>query len=330
MELELITFTLICAEEHQPGKGEDALNYRTGESNAAIIACMDGCGGSGGCRYPQFENQSGARIASRLVEKTVIDWFDTRILPEEGGIHASAQDQAEDLARWIKQREQEAAAQLDPDQQTLISSLARIFPTTLAAMTVEVIEKNNCRIRSFWAGDSRTYFFPVSGLQQTSRDNTRGNLDPFDDLIRDGIMDNVICADRPFHICWSELYAQEPCMILTATDGCFSYFVSPMYLECILLETLESAETPREWEKKLREIFASVAGDDFTLVLAVIGFQNFPAIKAAYSPRWETFQLRYAAPLEEILVRKDIKAHRDLWEIYKREFMPENRGKGEG
>lgn len=323
--MSLVTFTLHILEEKKSGRGEDAIVCQTKDPNAAIIACMDGCGGSGSSKYPQFNNWSGARIASRLAGNALADWFQENILPGKIKLKDSAKNIASNLEEYLRRRFLQAASLLGEADQESISRLSRIFPTTLAAVLIEVIGRNQCRIRSLWAGDSRTYYFPVTGLQQTSRDNTHGDLDPFDDLMRDGIMNNVICADRPFRIYSAEVVAKEPCMVLTATDGCFSYYLSPLYLEWVLLESLQHVNSPKEWERDLNMLFGRVSGDDYSMTLAVIGFRNFKALQRAYAPRWECFQMQYAQHLPDILERGDVEAHRALWDIYKKEYMPEGR-----
>ena len=321
--MSFITFTLRILEEKRPGSGEDALACQTMASDAAFIACMDGCGGSGGSRYPRFANWTGARIASHLAGKAVSEWFENRTVSGKASTKMSAEYMAEDLAAFLKLRFHQAAGKLDEGDKISFSRLSKLFPTTLAAMLMEAVGRNRCRIRSFWAGDSRTYYFPITGLQQTSRDNTRGDIDPFDDLIRDGIMNNVICADNPFRVCCSEVLAEDPCMVLTATDGCFSYYVSPICLEWILLDSLQNAENPAAWERDLKKQIGEVSGDDYTLVLAVIGFQNFTALKKAYAPRWIFFQSHYAERLQTVLAQGNVEAHRALWGEYKKGYMPE-------
>ena len=322
--MELITYTLSICQEKQLNYGEDSLMCHTCTPNVAIIACMDGCGGSGGCRYPDFGNWSGARIASRLVGQAVSDWFIEETTDKEPMYQSAIEALAEEMADALKRRLKFAKEQLPENDSVVMSKLARVLPSTLAAITVEAVEKNLCRIGSFWAGDSRTYFFPVSGLQQTSRDNIRGNADPFESLIRDGIMNNVICADKDFHICTTENWTREPCMVITATDGCFSYFPSPMYFEWMLLETLEQAKSPLDWEDKIRNVIGSVAGDDYAMQIAVVGFSNFKALQTAYTPRYEVFQNKYAKPLLKILEEGNQEAHYKLWLEYKQSYMLEN------
>lgn len=54
-----------------PGKGEDAVCSLVGE-RTALIACMDGCGGSGAQRYEVAgETCKGARIASHEVAEAL-------------------------------------------------------------------------------------------------------------------------------------------------------------------------------------------------------------------------------------------------------------------
>lgn len=321
--MSLITITLHIQEEKHPGMGEDALFYHTADPNAAMIACMDGCGGSGGTRYPQFGNWTGARIASHLAGNAVCNWFQSRVLSGRIPLTVSADRVAKDLEAYLAACFRQKAGVLPANSSDSFSRLSRLFPTTLAAVLAESVGKNRCRIRAFWAGDSRAYYFPVTGLRQISRDNTQGDIDPFEDLIRDGIMNNVICADRPFRIDCSEQTAEDPCMILTATDGCFSYYLSPLYLEWVLLESLQHAASPREWEADLKMLFGRVAGDDYSMALAVIGFQNFTALQQAYAPRWEYFQHHYAQRLVKILEQGDEEAHRRLWAEYKKGYLPD-------
>lgn len=321
--MSLVTFTLSIYEEQCSQKGEDAPLRLTGGECAAMIACMDGCGGSGGRSYPQFGGWSGARISSRLIGNTIADWFCAADIGARGTGHASPEVLAEQLRERLSARLMEVKAMI-PQQNSVVSSrLSKTMPSTLAAILVEQEQKNLCRICSFWAGDSRTYFFPVAGLRQTSRDDIRSREDPFDCLINDGILSNVISADTNFRIRYACTYTREPCMLLTATDGCFSYFPSPICLEEVLLRTLMTASNPLEWEASLKRELGAVAGDDYTLQLAVIGFSNYRALQTAYAPRWKSFRQEYAQPLQRILEENDLDGHRALWLAYKTTYLPE-------
>lgn len=320
----VITYTLSISEEKRLNNGEDAFFCQTITPNDGMIACMDGCGGSGSVRYPIFNNWSGARIASRLIGQALSDWFVEKIWGLKNTISIPIDTLSDEIHSTIESRLQSVKELLPEDNGFVISRLSRVLPSTLAAVMVSVADKNLCRICSFWAGDSRTYFFPVAGLQQTSRDNIRGNDDPFDCLMRDDILNNVICADKNFRIHAVENWTEEPCMVIVATDGCFSYFPSPMYFEWAVLESLIHADTPLEWEEMLKKIIGSVAGDDYTLQIAVVGFSNFQALKTAYEPRYIEFQNCYAVPLKQILEQGDQEAHYRLWLQYKQNYMMEN------
>ena len=112
-------------------------------------------------------------------------------------------------------------------------------------------------------------------------------------------------------------------MVLTATDGCFSYFPSPMSLEEVLLRTLMESRCPLDWENALRKEIGAVAGDDYTLQLAVVGFSNFHALQTAYTPRWEYFKREYAVPMWQAFANNNLTQHRVLWMTYKRTYMSE-------
>lgn len=321
--MSLITFTLSICEEQCSQKGEDAALQLTGGDCAGMIACMDGCGGSGGRSYPQFGGWSGARIASRLIGNTLADWFQTADIGNRGTRHIPTEKLAHQLQELLFLKLMEVKSQITTQNSVITSRLSKTMPSTLAAVLVEAERKNRCRICSFWAGDSRTYFFPVSGLRQTSRDDIRGREDPFDSLINDGVLSNVINADKDFHIRSACTFTEEPCMVLAATDGCFSYFPSPMSLEEVLLRTLMESRCPLDWENALRKEIGAVAGDDYTLQLAVVGFSNFRALQTAYAPRWKSFKHDFSAPMHQALANNDLARHRGLWTVYKTTYMSE-------
>ena len=105
----------------------------------------------------------------------------------------------------------------------------------------------------------------------------------------------------------------------------FSYYRSPLELEWILLDSLSRANTPAQWETHLRNTIGAFAGDDYTMNIALIGFQNWQAVKNAYLPRKKLFEKTYYEPLQEILAARDQDAHFALWQEYKAEYLPESR-----
>lgn len=321
---ELVAVSLFFNEEQVPGKGEDSAMRITGISNAALIACMDGCGGAGAQIYAKANNASGARISAEHVGIALRSWF----LKEQYGYWGTGNKTSSVLAAEMKAAINHELALLNEKyggtESSVKSRLARTFPTTLAAILLEVVATNTVRCISFWAGDSRTYVFKASGLQQTSRDDIRSHRDPFDALENDSRLSNLVSISNDFEIHTTEMLITEPCMVLTATDGCFSYFQSPMEFEWVLLDTLTESETPVQWETNLREVFGSYASDDYTMNIAVLGFYHWSAVRNAYAPRWNEFKNKYYEPLQRILAAEDRQAHALLWQQYKQEYMGED------
>lgn len=321
MHNNMITLSLSFNEEKISGKGEDAALRALSGPNAAVLASMDGCGGAGAQRYVKAHNMTGARIAAMHVGMAVQNWFETNQYGLFGSCRKSAEELSSEIKNAIHEELHKQYTFLADETSGVQSSLVKTFPTTLAGSFLEVLEKNLIRCLFFWAGDSRTYFFPASGLQQTSVDDIRGRGDPFDALENDGILSNVVSYGKAYTLHTKELLIREPCMILTATDGCFSYYQSPMELEWILLDSLAKAESPVQWEEYLRSTIGAIAGDDHTMNIAVIGFGNWQALKNAYMTREETFAQKYYAPLQRILANQDRDAHMALWEQYKAEYL---------
>ena len=203
-----------------------------------------------------------------------------------------------------------------------------MLPTTVTAITAAPTDEKHILLRYFWAGNTRGYYFGSTGLRQITWDDTVGDLDPFEDLQKDGILSNVANATKPFVIHFRELTTAEPCIVFAASDGCFSSFLSPLELEEKLLNTLMQANTPVEWEHLLDGAIGRIAGDDYTMQIAVLGFQTFEAIKMAFTPRWKAFCEHYQQRLEACrnLSAEDPNLKivlQNLWNEYKADFLRE-------
>lgn len=140
--MSLVTFTLSISEEKCFQRGEDAPLRLTGGDCATMIACMDGCGGSGGRHYPQFGGWSGARISSRLIGNAIADWFYAADIGARGTGHESPEVLAEQLRQRLSARLL-AVKVMIPQQNSVVSShLSKTMPSTLAAILVEGEQKN--------------------------------------------------------------------------------------------------------------------------------------------------------------------------------------------
>lgn len=325
MKNELVTLALSFHEEQVKGKGEDSSLRILGYPNGAVIASMDGCGGSGAKVYSKANYITGARIASMHVGIALKNWFETNRYGYLGTGGKSAEELAEEMKFAIWEELEKQHTLVADEESAVHSALVKTFPTTVAGALLEALEQNLIRCLFFWAGDSRNYLLQTTGLRQISIDDIRGRGDPFDDLTQDARLSNCISFGQNYQIRTREILINEPCMVITATDGCFSYYQSPLELEWILLDKLAQADTPWQWEELLRTAIGGFAGDDYTMNIAVVGFRNWQAVKTAYLPRRNSYEQTYYAPLQKILDAGDRNAHLALWQKYKAEYMPESR-----
>jgi len=133
------------------------------------------------------------------------------------------------------------------------------------------------------------------------------------------MMTNTINADRAPRVNQKVCRIPLPAIILTATDGCFAYYTTPMEFEGVLLSTLLSASCPNDWERSLSEQIGRVAGDDYTLVMAALGFQSFENLKQAFSQRYKFLCKNYLTRLAALPL-SDAATRRALWASYRPEY----------
>ena len=326
--LSLYVHSAPCAENHAPEADcEDERVILVPDEERVLIGVLDGCGGTGARRYPEADNWTGARIASHVAGRSLYQWFAE--LPKERFHNSTAPELAEDLEARLNAAIRDANALFgDLAAPRFVSSrLSKSLPTTLAAVTAEKLSDGFVRLCSFWAGNSRNYVFLPAGLRQLSADDVVGNYDPFEDLARDGILSNSVNASVPFEIHFAEMLVKSPCLILSASDGVFSYFDSPIRLEWLLLDTLRRAETPVEWERLLRGEIGAVSADDHTLQMAVLGFESFPELKEAFLPRLKELERDYILPLQLAAEKEDREQPLLLWQKYQKTFLAVRREK---
>ena len=306
----LLDFFLMLNVDARKGFGEDSWCYALSKS-AGLIAAFDGCGGSGARKHEFYTGHSEAYIASRLCAGAFFDGFRDSFVQQEKP--TSAQQIFEISKQYCQNT---FAAYRPPAGQgfRIKSSMITTLPTTVAAA---IIQPSNGEIltSAAWAGDSRVYALTPRGLAQISLDDA----DDYDPYETDAMMTNTINADRAPRVNQKVCRIPLPAIIFTATDGCFAYYTTPMEFEGVLLSTLLSASCPNDWESALSEQIGRVAGDDYTLVMAVLGFQRFENLKQAFSQRYnflcENYLTRLAAlPLSDAATR------RALWASYRPEY----------
>ncbi len=317
-----IDILLKIEEEKASGRGEDAavswISWNPDNLPSCIIACLDGLGGSGAQKYPEANNWTGARLGSFSCGRALVDWFRKNRVEELGLQGYSAERIRDSVAQVLRECVEQLARQSSSGQNSpIVSRMVKSFPTTLAAVLLS-LDDDAFRAIFLWAGDSRCYLLTKSGLRQMTKDDLKRDIDPFENLTKDGVMSNVVCVEG-FHINYYERRLNEPFIAITATDGCFGYLNSPMAFEGIFLDTLMASSSPAEWERRLRADISAVAGDDFTLQAAAVGFEDFEMLKNYFFPTQKRFQQTYGLRLHSA---KEA-ALRAIWNDYKRQYLGE-------
>lgn len=276
------------AGEMISGKGEDSYLYSV-NGDSALIAAFDGCGGIGSRRYLNYSEKTGAYISSRAVCGGVKAWFDNEPYNDEA------------LYEYIKRALNVCDAYADPES-GLRGSLKKSFPTTAA-----VIRVDNGSATCFWAGDSRCYLLDADGLHQLSDDDIDGE-DAFSNISGDGVLTNVICSSLPFVIHNKQIPLQRPCVLVTASDGCFGYLNTPMDFEYLIISTLVMSNSIDEWQSNLDKRIREYTGDDYTMCIAVYGYEDFCQLRNEYTARASRVYTQYIASETE---------NDEKWNMYK-------------
>lgn len=296
MPINADTLSLIfCVEkEMRPGNGEDSY-YFAATDKRSIVAAFDGCGGIGSRHYKNYSDKTGAYVASRAVCGGVKAWF-------ENGAEIEKIDENVKRALGVCNKFADKAGRL-------VGSLGKSFPTTAAIISI-----NNNVATCIWAGDSRCYILDCDGLHQLTEDDVSGE-DALSNISNDGVLTNVISGGSAFVLHKKNIIIDKPCMLFTATDGCFGYLNSPMEFEYLLTSTLMESECADHWKKLLADNFSEFTGDDYTLCAALYGFADFQSIKqyfyrrneyvrdtyiasdASVNEKWEQYKAAYSAYL---------------------------------
>ena len=102
-----------------------------------------------------------------------------------------------------------------------------------------------------------------------------------------------------------------PCLLFTATDGCFGYYPTPMHFEHFLLSGLVSTENVAQWKEKIETGLFKYAGDDYTMCMAGFGYKDFKQLKQSFKARCDELFEKYIASDENA---------DSLWKQYKKEY----------
>lgn len=302
---ELLDAVFAINHEMIEDNGEDCCFYSFNEY-AGILAVFDGCGGLGASKYSNFWDKTGAFMASRTAAYSLKKWFDEACECD----HIFSDNSISSIKSSI-QKELEKFNNKTQAQIKLKGSMIRPFPTTLAAALIEQ-KGNRIKTQTIWAGDSRVYALTANGLFQLSEDDLDGE-DAYTNLTSDGVLTNLISADGNYKIHALTNYFDMPCIIFTATDGCFGYLLTPMHFEFLLLICLQEAANMTEWKNNIEKVLCEVSGDDFTMCLAAFGFETFNKLKESFLSRTDYLNDHYIQPIDEAPDDKIV----DFWNKYK-------------
>ena len=295
-----------CCQEKIRYNGEDSY-YTSINDNASIVSVFDGCGGSGAKKYNKFQNKTGAYMSSRVVAGATKDWF-----AESFGTPEYEKAPALSLKKKVKEY-LSICKEVGDEASALKGGLTKDFPTTASIIIASSEDNKNVDVLCLSVGDSRCYLLsPDGGLMQLSEDDL-GNIDAMENLTTDAALTNVITTSKDFDIHQKKITVKSPCVLFTATDGCFGYLSTPMEFEYLLIDTLLESQNVLEWEGRLKDIFINVSGDDFSFTGLSIGFGTFQNLQNSFRPRVSYLHSSFISKLKDA----SLEEKKRLWGLYK-------------
>ena len=275
--------------EKKDGLGEDSMPLIYRSSNTQCVGVFDGMGGAGATEYPTLTigSKTGAYLSSRIVRAVCYDWLDKNGMIDVWGLK-------EEISKYFNF----LLSIWNVKPSGLRSGFVRVLPTTLAIVEAT---RNRSRIdvSSYWAGDSRNYVLLASGLKQLSCDDLRQPKDPLENLRSDDALSNCICQDKPFEINVKRISFNEPIIIISATDGCFGYLLTPMHFEFILLDCMMKSSNCTEWRESIRKTLSPISSDDFTIGLQIVD-GDFNYWQNLLHGRYEFLKESVIEPIEQM------------------------------
>ena len=310
-----ITDVFVSHGEMLEDNGEDWFIYSLNDKYC-LLCVLDGCGGIGSRKYDEYENKSGAFIASHIASEAVLDWFRRFSELKKSISGNTVAEILDDLKRTVtielKKYESEASASL------IKGALVKNFPTTIS-LILFTVEDNKVYSLFAWAGDSRGYVLNENGLMQITVDDIETQADALDNLSSDSKLTNFITSSGNFTLNKKILKVRMPSVLVTATDGCFGYFSTPMEFEFLLVDSLEAAKDTEDWQKMLSERIRKITGDDYTIGIAAVGYNNFRQLKTAFAKRKKDLYKKYISKLNTVSAVEKTR----LWNEYKKQYYKE-------
>ena len=309
-----LDFVMSFCRDKIPGHGEDSYCYSFCDI-AGLLGAFDGCGGAGARKHDYYSGHTEAYMASRFCAGVFYEQF-RRLFP----CNQTADNLTEGF--FAPQMTQRLIDFKPPKNETgfqIKGASVRTLPSTAAVVLIRQVENGSVSVSAIWAGDSRVYIMNSLGLAQLTVDDSTVT-DPMINIYEDGIHTNVLCTEKPVKLHCKTVMMNEPFVVFSATDGCFSYLSTPMEFEGVLLETLLKTKCVADWESELANSIGVVAGDDHTLCLAAYGYGSYPALQKSFTRRYEYIEKHYLLPVSNMPV-EDRESRFELWGSYCDNYM---------
>jgi hypothetical protein len=320
--------------EKKPGLGEDANPIAEElKTSAYLLGVFDGLGGAGGRQFILPGKQTpvtGAYLASRYIRDAVLKYFNAlyskdtwhsssptpgKALPPDffQNLPAILKHLESHLTAVLKQRLEGLSRSNPPSR--LRSSMLKSLPTTM----VFLYTLNNKGV-FIWAGDSRGYILDEDGLHQYTKDDLESGGDALDNLLEDSPMSNYI-SEAGFALRHRLFSVQSPSIILTATDGCFGFYDTPMHFEYIMLLEMQKSSSLETWKDNMVSVITQINGDDATMSMLCIGnWADFTAMQNYFKPRLDILRDNYIDPINNAEGKERDRLIKTLWEEYKKGY----------
>lgn len=297
----IIDFQFSFCKEMIDKNGEDSYFTALNEKYS-ILSVFDGCGGLGAKEYANFGGKTGAYMASKIAGGATEDWF-LNLTPNS--INPTS------YKKFIDNGFNIAEKFSDKGGLVFKGSMQKTFPTTIST-AVAFLKNNVINVNFLWAGDSRGYVLDEDGLHQITTDDIDGE-DAMSNLSNDGVLKNVASLANDYEIHTRHIILKKPSVVFCATDGCFGYLSTPMEFEDMLLETLLLSESPNQWKQMLYDKIGLYAGDDYTMSLLAVGFNDFANLKNSMVRRKAYMYSEYMQNMENYTYEQKV----ELWNRYK-------------
>ena len=304
------TLSVLDSGREKQANGKCSI-YRIDDNEAkAVTAVFEGCGRYSDVRYAEFDNRTDANIGSRIVAAATLNWFN--------GDKCNLDDyDADHLRNSIDLLIRKAKRELDYEGNGLLSKKAKTFNTSAAICAVDYFNEDSALCEFLWAGNCRGYVLDEYGLCQLTDDDINGIQDAYLNQAAGAKLNNVINGDINYVINFRRINITAPMMLITATTAAFDDFNSPMEFEYAILYALIKSKNIDEWDKRLTAIIKEYAGDDFSMTIMSIGFDDFGHMKKYYEPRIKQLVEEYIRPLNSARKGESRINIRSLWNKYK-------------